>query len=395
MSTRAVGAAEEIAQWLKAREDEMAETLARLVAIESPSGWTPGLERAALAVADELSACGLRARIHTAGTNALVLARPGSSRRGAPWQLLLGHLDTVWPVGTLERMPVRVADGRLYGPGAFDMKGGIVQLVYALRALGAVGISPEVEPVVLVTGDEEVGSRQSRLVIERLARLACRAFVLEPSYGVDGALKVARKGVGRWEIRVRGRAAHAGIDPERGISAIVEASNQIQLIDALNAPERGVTVNVGTVEGGLRPNVIAPEAVVVVEARAPRVEDAHAVDEALHGLEPVMEGSEIDVSGGFGRPPMEQTPGSAALFAQAQEAARALGTSVEGAEVGGASDGNLIAGLLPLLDGLGAVGDGAHAEHEHVVVAELPARAALLSLLMAAPPAPAEPAGSA
>jgi glutamate carboxypeptidase len=215
--------------------------------------------------------------------------------------------------------------------------------------------------------------------------VARRAFVLEPSFGAGGALKVARKGIGRYEVTIRGRAAHAGLDPGAGISAIVEASHQIQAIDALNDPGCGVTVNVGTVEGGLRPNVVAPEATIVVEARAPRVADAERVDRALLALAPVGEGAEVHVSGGFGRPPMERTPGAERLMALAQEAAHSLGTEIEGAAVGGASDGNLISALVPVLDGLGAVGGGAHADDEHVVVADMPVRAALLALLLAAP----------
>jgi glutamate carboxypeptidase len=395
METHVTGAASEIAGWLSAREDEMAETLERLVAIESPSGWGPGLARAAEAIADELSASGLRPRIRADSTNAHVLARRADRFRSRSKQLILGHLDTVWPVGTLERMPIRSSDGKLYGPGAFDMKGGIVQLVFALRALDAAGVVPPAEPVVLVTGDEEVGSHGSRPLIARLARLARRAFVLEPSFGPRGALKVARKGIGRYEIRIRGLAAHAGLEPGAGISAIVEASHQIQRIDALNDQEHGVTVNVGTVEGGLRPNVVAPEATIVIEARAPRIEDAERVDEALRALAPVTAGAEVHVTGGFGRPPMEQTPAAARLLTLAQEAARALGTSVEGEAVGGASDGNLIAGLVPVLDGLGAVGAGAHADNEHVVVADLPVRAALLALLLASPITATAPSGAA
>lgn len=377
--------ASEIADWLAAREDEMVDSLARLASVESPSGWRPGLDAAAEVVAEGLAAGGLRARIGRREGNVWVLASPEREVRSGPSQLLLGHLDTVWPVGTIERMPVRRADGRLYGPGVFDMKGGIVQLAYALRALEAVGLAPAAAPTVLITGDEEVGSRDSRPLIERLARLACRAFVLEPSFGPSGALKVARKGVGRFTVHIRGRAAHAGIDPQAGVSAILEASHQIQRIDALNDPERGVTVNVGTVEGGLRPNVVAPEASIVVEARTRWLEDARVVDAELRALTPVLDGTAVEVTGGFGRPPMEQSPGAARLLRLAEEAGRRLGVDVEGAEVGGASDGNLIAGTVPVLDGLGAVGDGAHAEHEHVVMATLPARAALLALLLATP----------
>lgn len=393
MGALATSDARAVAGWLAAREDEMVETLTRLASVESPSGWRPGLEEAAVVVSDELAASGLRPRTGGGDATVWVLGRPDGGARPRSYQLVLGHLDTVWPVGTLERMPVRREGGRLHGPGVFDMKGGIVQLVYALRALDAVGLAPSAAPVVLLTGDEEVGSRQSRGLITRLAGLACRAFVLEPSFGSRGALKVARKGVGRFEVRIKGRAAHAGIDPGQGVSAILEASHQIQSIDALNDPERGVTVNVGTVEGGMRPNVVAPEASVVVEARTRRLDDARAVERALRALTPALDGTTIEVSGGFGRPPMEQTPGGSRLLALAKEAGHLLGSPIEGASVGGASDGNLIAGLVPVLDGLGAVGDGAHADHEHVVVSTLPERAALLAMLLAAPldtPRPAD-----
>lgn len=383
MRTDSVAA--ELLAWLEAQRGRMVESLSALVAIESPSGDEERLRRAAEFAAAELSAAGLRCTIASSRSNVRLLGRPPVRRPGGPRQLLLGHLDTVWPVGTLERMPPREERGRFYGPGAFDMKGGIVLAVYALRAIRELGLRLPADPVVVLTGDEEVGSPDSLPLLRCVARLARRAYVLEPSFGPDGALKVARKGVGHYELRVRGRAAHAGIDPERGVSAILEASHQIQRIDALNDPRRGVTVNVGTVEGGLRANVVAPEANVVVEARASRVEDARRVHAALHELRPVLDGTEIAVTGGFGRPPMEPTPGAEALLDAAEQAGLALGIPIRGAAVGGASDGNLIAADVPVLDGLGVIGDGAHADHEHVDVGTLPSRAALLALLLAAP----------
>lgn len=360
----------------------MVDLLATLAAIETPS-TVPESQRAALdLLAAELGRRGHRVRRLPGGVSGgMLYARPFSLAPAAPRQLLLGHLDTVWPPGSIGSMPVRRDGDRLYGPGVYDMKGGIVQMLFALEALPeALGVAP----VVLLTTDEEVGSPDSAPLIRRLAAAAERVWVLEPSLGPDGLLKTARKGVGRFTIRVRGRAAHAGLDAERGASAILELSHVVQSLFALNDAASGTTVNVGTIDGGMRPNVVAPEARAVVDVRFRSMAAGEKVARAIQALRPVTPGTGIEIEGAIGRPPL---PASASdrLMGMARAAALDLGLAVEGGEAGGASDGNLTAALAPTLDGLGAVGGGAHAEHEHVVVDRMPERAALLALLLAAP----------
>jgi glutamate carboxypeptidase len=372
--------------WLRERTGEMTDLLGRLADAESPS-LDPQAQRAARAILErELSELDLSVeRLPGREYGDHLLAAPPNRRDGEPSQLLLGHLDTVWPVGTLSKMPVRIGDGLIYGPGVFDMKGGLVQMIFALRALAEWGIEPSCRPVVLVNADEEIGSRDSRKHVERLARDAARVLVLEPSFGPAGKLKTARKGVGSFTLTVRGVASHAGLDPEGGVSAILEVSHQVQRLFALNDSDRGITVNVGTIDGGLRPNVIAPEAVARVEARVIYAEDAEWVEQQVRGLSAVAEGVSLEVEGGFGRPPLERTSRNRALWELACDAAAELELEIGEALVGGASDGNITSAFAATLDGLGAVGDGAHAEHEHVIVDRMPERAALLALLLATP----------
>jgi len=381
--------------FLRAREDEMCRLLLRLVEAESPS-LEPEAQREAFALlAAELEACSFRVRrIRGRETGDHLYARPGRRTRGAQLQLLVGHLDTVWPTGTLERMPAVCVDGRVHGPGAFDMKGGLVQLVFALRALKELGLEPPATPVVLVAADEEIGSRESGRFLELLAPAAARAFVLEPGFGPAGALKTARKGAGRFTVTVRGRAAHAGVSPEEGVSAILELSHLVQTLFALNDPERGVTVNVGTIDGGLRPNIVAPEARAVVDVRVPTDEDARAIEAAIHAVEPSRRGCSLEVAGRIGRPPMPPNERNEGLARTAERLAGELGLELSSSAVGGASDANTTSLHTATLDGLGPVGDGAHAEHEHVVAARMPERAALLALLLLSPVSSARPAPS-
>jgi len=370
---------------LRECEEAMAGLLARLALAESPSLEPAAQRRAAEILAEELTGLGFGVERLAGGRSGdhLLAERGGGDER--PRQLLIGHLDTVWPVGTVDRMPVRIEGGRITGPGVYDMKGGLVQMLFALRALRDLGLEPEARPVVFVNSDEEVGSPSSAEQIGLLARTAVRAFVLEPSFGPFGKLKTARKGVGRFTLRIKGRASHAGLDPEQGVSAVLEASHQIQRLFELNDRERGVTVNVGTIDGGLRPNVVAPEVTAEVDARVLRDEDARLVEAAILALEPVQEGITIEVEGGFGRPPLERTPRNRELWEAAQKAADALGIPIDEATVGGASDGNLTSRHTATLDGLGPVGEGAHAPDEYVSLSQMPERAALLAPLVMMP----------
>ena len=384
----AATAAPETLAWLRAQTDAMVELLSRLARAESPS-LDPASQRDAFAIlAAELEPLGYRVRaIAGAGTGDHLYARP--ARRGSgPYQLVVGHLDTVWPLGSTEEMPVRREGDLLYGPGVLDMKGGLVQALFALRALRELGGEPAVTPVLLVTSDEEIGSRTSLRWLERLAAGADRALILEAAFGSAGALKTARKGTGWFRITVRGRAAHAGVSPEEGLSAILELSHVIQSLFALNDPERGVTVNVGQVDGGLRPNVVAPVAQALVDVRVPTREAADGVAAAIHALRPTVAGVTIEVEGRMTRPPMEATPRNRLLWDEAVRAAGRLGLPLAQATVGGASDGNYTSMHTATLDGLGPVGEGAHAHHEHVVVPSLPERAALLVELLLAGPLP-------
>ena len=363
----------------------MAGLLARLALAESPSLEPESQRQSAEILTGALAALGFGVSRLAGGSSGDHLLAERADGDDVPRQLLLGHLDTVWPVGTVERMPVRVEGGRITGPGVYDMKGGLVQMLFALGALRDLGLEPGAEPVVFVNSDEEIGSPSSAEQIGRLARSAVRAFVLEPSFGPFGKLKTARKGVGRFTLRIKGRASHAGLDPEHGVSAVLEASHQIQRLFELNDRERGITVNVGTIDGGLRPNVVAPEVTAEVDARVLHDEDAHRVETAILSLEPVQEGISIEIEGRFGRPPLERTPRNRELWEAARDAAGALGIPLDEASVGGASDGNITSRYTATLDGLGPVGEGAHSPDEYVSLSQMPERAALLALLVMMP----------
>jgi glutamate carboxypeptidase len=377
-----------ILEHLEGTRAEMLELLERLVRAESPSDDPSAQGPMLELLSDAFAQRGFRPRV-IPGKNSggMLLATPAERPRFVPHQLVLGHCDTVWPIGTLESMPIRMEDGNFWGPGSYDMKAGLVQGLFALEALAAAGVDTlPVTPVFLVNSDEEIGSRESTRVIKRFARRADRCFVLEPSLGPDGHLKTARKGVGRFTIRVRGKAAHAGLDPGKGASAILELSLIIQKLFALNDAERGVTVNVGTIDGGLSPNVVAPQSEAVVDVRAPTTEDAAQIEKAIHSLEAETPGTEVDVEGSIRRPPMERTPGNQKLWLLARRGADELGIEIEQAAAGGGSDGNTTSQYAPTLDGLGAVGAGAHAVNEHLILERMVERSALLARLLSFPP---------
>jgi glutamate carboxypeptidase len=297
--------------------------------------------------------------------------------------LVVGHLDTVWPVGSLERLPFRVTpEGRAHGPGIFDMKSGVAILVESLRTIVSQRLTTKRPVTLLLTCDEEIGSRTSRSLIEEDAKNAAAALILEPPIS-GGVVKTGRKGIGTFTVRALGRAAHAGLDPEKGVNAIVELAHQTLRLSALNDYGRGVTVSVGLVEGGSALNVVPACASAKVDVRFWTPEDGENLIAAIRGLTPVTDGAKIEVSGGINRPPMPRSEKNIALYEHARALAAELGFELKDEVVGGGSDGNFIAAMgVPTLDGLGVDGAGAHAEHEHIVIDDIPRRAALLTRLM-------------
>jgi glutamate carboxypeptidase len=296
--------------------------------------------------------------------------------------LVLGHLDTVWPIGTLAARPFRIEGDRAFGPGIFDMKAGVAIAAYAMLAIKQMRRKTKRPVTLLMTCDEETGSHFSREAVEEEGRRSSAALVLEPPIP-GGKVKTGRKGVGEFELIIRGRPAHAGNDPRAGISAITELAHQILAINAMNDAERGTTLNVGVVHGGILANVIAAEARALIDVRFQTVEEGLRICEALRRLRPILDGACIQVHGGINRPPMLRTAEIAALFERARKLAAEIGFELEEGWVGGGSDGNFIAALgVPVLDGLGVDGAGAHAEHEHIIISDMPRRAALLARLI-------------
>jgi glutamate carboxypeptidase len=375
------------------------DTIEALVRLESPSDDKAAVDRCGAELARRLTNIGAdvtRVRQDTRGDH--VRAEwPGTDKgkgqrekRQAPI-LLLGHFDTVWPVGTLERMPLRENDGRLHGPGIFDMKSGIAVSMLAMRALHEPASRPSsrreaggaVPPVVMWwTSDEEIGSATSRGLIEEEARRMNAVLVLEPSLS-GGAVKTSRKGVGEFGLVVHGVSAHAGLDPGKGASAIHELARQILALEALQDPVRGITVNVGVIAGGSRPNVVADRAAARIDVRVQTREDALRLDAAIRALRASRPAITLEIAGGIERPPLERSPGVVRLYEQARQVAAALGRDLGEGAAGGGSDGNFTAALgVPTLDGLGPQGDGAHALHEHVLIQDLSWRAAFLAALI-------------
>ena len=374
---------------LKSREKEMLRLLGRFVQCESPSHGKAAVDAMARIVAEEWRRRGAKVRLvrqAERGDHVRVEMWLGEGRAAAAEGqiLVLGHLDTVYPLGTLAKTPFRVAGRRAWGPGAFDMKAGIVMALSAVDTLRAAGIRPGKRFVFLWTSDEEIGSGSSRKLIESEARRSEAVLVLEPSLGGDGRLKTSRKGVGSAELIVTGRAAHAGINPRDGVNAVHELALQIGRLMKMNDPRRGITVQATVISGGTVSNVVPDHARAEVDLRFTRVADASMLNQKLHGLRPILKGAKLEVRGGVNRPPLERTPAVSALFQRAQSLMRECGLALGEAATGGGSDGNFTSALgVPTLDGLGAVGDGAHTPHEHVVIRKLPERAALLAGLLA------------
>jgi glutamate carboxypeptidase len=296
----------------------------------------------------------------------------------------VGHSDTVWPLGTLKTMPWRESGGRLWGPGVLDMKAGLAFFIYAAKALRELDIPANRKVVLLVVSDEETGSRTSRVITEAEACNSNAALILEPGTGLDGKLKTARKGIGTYTVNVQGRASHAGVDFTSGASAILEAARQVERIAAFTDLERGITVNPGVISGGTRTNVVAAEAHIEVDARIARREDAAILDQKFRALQAIDKRCSVTVVGGLNRPPMERTEAIAHLFRKAKTIGTELGLELEESSTGGGSDGNFTAALgVPTLDGLGAVGEGAHAQNESILIDRIADRTALLAGLLA------------
>jgi glutamate carboxypeptidase len=372
-------------RYFSQNQDRMVETIRELVEIESPSDNKQAVDRIAAFLASKFKALGGRTQLHRSNNfgDSLQIDFRGPSRPGAPNRrpiLLLGHYDTVYPLGALAAMPCKIESGRLRGPGVLDMKSGIALILHAIEALQAWhGELPRPVTVFLVS-DEEVGSYSSRKITEALAKESAGVLVLEPAAGLRGAVKTARKGVGEYTLRVKGVAAHAGLDPGKGHSAILELARQIVAVARLNNFRQGLSVNPGVIQGGTRTNVIAAEASVGLDVRIKSAKQASGIDRKLRSLQPLDQRCKLEMTGGINRLPMERTPGVAALYKKAQEIASQVGWKLEEAAVGGGSDGNFTAGMgIPTLDGMGGVGEGAHAVHEYIVISELPRRALLLS----------------
>ena len=377
----------EVLEHLRSREEDLVSLIRQMTEAESPSDVPGSQHEIREIIAGRFEQLGYQARrIPGHSSGGMLHTRPAGKRSGRQSQLLLGHYDTVWPLGTLDEMPFEREDDIVRGPGVYDMKGGVAQALLAIETLQHFGVEPEVVPHVFLNSDEEIGSRESRRYIESLAPHMNRVFVLEPSLGADGKLKTARKGIGRFTVTVRGEAAHAGLDPGAGASAILELSHVIQTLFALNDFDRGITVNVGTIDGGLRPNVVAPESQAVVDVRVATAEDEKQIEAAINSLEPAIEGTSLEIEGRFGRPAMERTPANRQLWRLACALGDDLGLELEEGLAGGGSDGNFTSLHTATLDGMGAVGDGAHARHEHLRLGRTIEHAALLALLLAAPP---------
>ena len=388
LSHAALSYAEELdplLSYLTAQQRPLIALLRQFVECESPSDDPAAVNRFVQLVSDTVAPIA-RVKTHTGGKfgKHLVCEMQLPGRKKSGQVLALGHSDTVWPLGTLRAMPFREADGRLWGPGVFDMKAGIVFFLFAARTLRELDIPSRSKVVLQLNSDEEVGSESSRALTEKNAGASKAVLVLEPGTGLTGKLKTARKGVGAFKVAVRGKASHAGVDFSAGASAILELSRQIERIAAFTDLPRGITVNPGVIAGGTRSNVVAAEAHAEVDIRILKLKDAPRLEKKFHSLRPFDKRCSLEVTGGLNRPPMERSAGIVKLFRTAQKLAGELGVNAEESLTGGGSDGNFTAALgIPTLDGLGGVGEGAHAPNESILVDRIADRTALIAKLLA------------
>jgi len=361
----------------------MLQFLKDMVAIESPSNNKNALNNIIQFIENKFNEIGFYT-IHVSGkkTGGYLYARPKTRKKNKPLQLLIGHCDTVWSINTIKEIPIMEHDGKLSGPGVYDMKAGLTQIIFSLLAIKELSLNLTHTPIILINTDEEIGSIESTHAIERLSKISSKAFVLEPPLGLDGKLKTARKGIGRFTITVKGKAAHAGLDPEKGINAIVELSHQVQQLYEMNDFEKGITVNIGLIQGGNSPNVVAAESKAVIDVRVYNNEDGKHISEKIHQLKPMLQNVELNIEGDIGRQPMEKTIRNQQLWEIAKDVGKLLGLKLEQATAGGGSDGNTTSLYTATLDGLGTTGNGAHAKHEFIFIDKLIERTALLTLLL-------------
>lgn len=375
--------ANSILDYFKDNRQAMVDFLKKLVAIETPSSNKNSQNKILKFLEDQLQNLDLyTVRVPGKKTGGYLYARPTFKSPNKSWQLLLGHCDTVWDTNTLKDMPITQRNGKMTGPGIYDMKAGLTQIIFSLKAIKDLSLELKIMPLVFINSDEEIGSIESTPAIERLSKIVNRAFVMEPPLGLEGKLKTARKGIGRFTVTIKGKAAHAGLDPEKGVNAIVELSHQVQKLFGMNDFERGITVNVGLIQGGYSPNVIAPESKAVIDVRVLNHKDGEFITKKIQGLKPTLDDIELTVEGAIGRKPMVKTPRNRKLWKLAKNNAKLIGISLQQATSGGGSDGNTTSLFTATLDGLGTTGDGAHAEHEFIYIDKLIERTTLLTLLL-------------
>ena len=378
---------EKILSYLDSQKEEIHQFLKQLVLAESPSSNADAQKHVFRIIQTKLHSLDFQTtQVPGKSTGGYLFAKPKNREKNKSLQLLIGHCDTVWPIGTIEQMKLHTSDGKLAGPGVYDMKAGITQILFAIQALKSLNLKMPVTPLILINSDEEIGSRESGKAIERFSKIVNRAYILEPPLGIEGKLKTARKGIGRFTIYIKGKAAHAGLDPGKGASAIIELSRQVQHLFTMNDPEKGITVNVGMIEGGISPNMVAPHSKAIIDVRVLTLKDADSITNKIRSLSPIDPDVTIEVEGGIGRPPMEKTERNQKLWALAKDAGNKIGLTLSQATAGGGSDGNTTSLYTATLDGLGTTGDGAHAVHEYIFVDQLIERTLLLILMLLAKP---------
>jgi len=371
----------ELLDYAQDHADEILATLREMVELESFSADKDGVDALSAYIRDEFEELG--AVVQTINQDEAGNHLIADWGEGDPQVLILCHMDTVWPKGTLKERPFRIEDGLAYGPGILDMKAGIANSIHALKAIRSLELKTQHRVRLLFNSDEEVGSPTSRLLIEQEAKRSTHVFCLEPGAGPNGALKIGRKGVGMFQVKVTGRAAHAGNEPEKGISAIEEMAHQVLALHKFTNLEIGTTVNVGVMQGGAVRNQVAPNAEAMVDLRVATAAEAERVTREILALTAKLPGAKLEITGGLNRPPMEKTEATGKLLEWARKIAGPLGIQLDEAHVGGGSDAQFAAAAgIPVLDGLGGVGEGPHADHEHISVAALPQRTALLASLL-------------